>query len=76
MSTPEHQYPEGDVREQYCPFLSVMSHSKPDWVRCIGPACAGYRERSSLSVDNPTRAPGMAQQTITKIGYCGIAGKP
>lgn len=71
----EGKYAEGDVRNTYCPFLSTGAR-KDGWVLCIGDACGCFRERHSLSVDNPTRMPGHAKQEIKKIGYCGAGGKP
>lgn len=77
MSTPEPKHHPDDVREKYCPILSRANGSaQGDWVLCIGDACAAFRERSSLTMDNPSRVPGQGLQTINKIGYCGVGGKP
>lgn len=64
-----------EASETFCPYTR---DSKGDGAPCLGPDCkAGWRWQYMLSVENPTRAPGMARQTISKKrGYCGAFGRP
>jgi len=44
---------------------------------CVPEACMAWRWDSALTVHNPTRTPGAANQQVKQtLGYCGLAGKP
>lgn len=55
----------------FCP-MTLATGQQP----CRGDTCAAYRYRYMLSVDNPSQMPGEGIRTRTKVGYCGLAGKP
>lgn len=62
-------YTEAEARELACPV------NPRD--RCSASDCMAWRWVSALSVDNPSRQPGMARQEVARgRGYCGLAGKP
>jgi len=62
------------AQQKICPFRGQGIHGD---VNCRAADCMAWRWSPSLSVDNPSRAPGAAKQTITiDVGFCGLAGKP